>query len=399
MHDKKSIGLALSGGGVRAAAFHLGVLEKLFELGMLDRIDVISTVSGGSIVGAFFCSHRENFQKFKDLMIANLQKSIELRVILNPKICFAFVNPYYSRSDITADVYDKLYFSGRKLADVPSTPKLIINATNLATGKNWKFSQEYMGDWKIGYGGNPKNFALSRAVAASTAVPGLLHPIRVRVKDHFDNPGFPIKRIGLCDGGLYDNQGIHALTSNYDRNELCEYIICSDASFPFEDTPHKISLRLFNVLRRQNDIMMARIKNLQFQDLIYGKLRGVVTSAFFSINWSIDNLLKSFVAQEELSRSLDIWAYISTFKGRDYRGITDQEFSVAKDKIQSALNYPEFRRYLGEEDVGTISKIGTRLFSLSKEQIDLLSLHGATLCGFQVRTHFKELLSSIKIPS
>ncbi len=48
------IGLALSGGGFRAAFFHLGVLARLAELGLLRRIEVVSTVSGGSIVGAAF---------------------------------------------------------------------------------------------------------------------------------------------------------------------------------------------------------------------------------------------------------------------------------------------------------------------------------------------------------
>ena len=47
------IGLALSGGGFRASIFHLGVLRRLAEAGWLNKIDVISTVSGGSIVGAF----------------------------------------------------------------------------------------------------------------------------------------------------------------------------------------------------------------------------------------------------------------------------------------------------------------------------------------------------------
>lgn len=47
------IGLALSGGGYRAAAFHLGVIRKLFELGLAENIKAISCVSGGSLVGAY----------------------------------------------------------------------------------------------------------------------------------------------------------------------------------------------------------------------------------------------------------------------------------------------------------------------------------------------------------
>ncbi|MFC1880895.1 patatin-like phospholipase family protein [Thermodesulfobacteriota bacterium] len=51
---KTKLGLALSGGGFRSTAFHLGVLKRLHELGILDKVDVFSTVSGGSIVGAFY---------------------------------------------------------------------------------------------------------------------------------------------------------------------------------------------------------------------------------------------------------------------------------------------------------------------------------------------------------
>ena len=50
---KPRIALALSGGGFRASIFHLGVLKRLAELGWLQRVDVLSTVSGGSIIGAF----------------------------------------------------------------------------------------------------------------------------------------------------------------------------------------------------------------------------------------------------------------------------------------------------------------------------------------------------------
>ena len=46
------VGLALSGGGFRAPLFHIGVLARLVELNLLRQIEVISCVSGGSIIGA-----------------------------------------------------------------------------------------------------------------------------------------------------------------------------------------------------------------------------------------------------------------------------------------------------------------------------------------------------------
>ena len=55
--EEKRLGLALSGGGFRAAAFHLGVFRKLQELGLLSKIDLLTCVSGGSIAGGFLALH------------------------------------------------------------------------------------------------------------------------------------------------------------------------------------------------------------------------------------------------------------------------------------------------------------------------------------------------------
>src|SRR5712675_392717 len=63
--DHVRIGLALSGGGSRAIAFHLGCLRALNRLGLLERVAVLSTVSGGSVIGAYFHAHRGDFASFE----------------------------------------------------------------------------------------------------------------------------------------------------------------------------------------------------------------------------------------------------------------------------------------------------------------------------------------------
>src|SRR5215831_20077213 len=63
-------GLALSGGGFRASLFHIGVLAKLAELDMLRNIEVISCVSGGSIIGAhYYLEVRQLLQSKSDAEI------------------------------------------------------------------------------------------------------------------------------------------------------------------------------------------------------------------------------------------------------------------------------------------------------------------------------------------
>ena len=65
MKENIRIGLGLSGGGYRATAYHIGTLKKLNELGILENIDVISCISGGSILGAFYGLHKDDFERFE----------------------------------------------------------------------------------------------------------------------------------------------------------------------------------------------------------------------------------------------------------------------------------------------------------------------------------------------
>ena len=145
MHNGKKIGLALSGGGVRATAFHMGVLRGLHRLGILQEVDEISTVSGGSIAGVYYLLNREKkFEAICDDMVQKLQKSIELRTVLNPRM-LATIWPSYSRSNVKASVYRSLFFGEKTLSSLPDAPKIFINAACLNTGKSWRFSKSRMG--------------------------------------------------------------------------------------------------------------------------------------------------------------------------------------------------------------------------------------------------------------
>ena len=73
---RKKIGLALSGGGYRAAAYHIGTLRALHRLGILDKVDVISSVSGGSITAAYYALNKENYEDFEKSFIERLSKGV-----------------------------------------------------------------------------------------------------------------------------------------------------------------------------------------------------------------------------------------------------------------------------------------------------------------------------------
>jgi NTE family protein len=92
MKNNKKIGLALSGGGYRAAAFHLGVFSKLNKLNLLEHIDVISTISGGSIAGAYFLLNKDDYSKFELNFIKALQKSVIKKILFSRRIIITQVS-------------------------------------------------------------------------------------------------------------------------------------------------------------------------------------------------------------------------------------------------------------------------------------------------------------------
>ena len=73
---KKKIGLALSGGGYRAAAYHIGTLRALHRLGILNKVDVISSVSGGSITAAYYALNKDNYEDFEKGFTQSLSKGV-----------------------------------------------------------------------------------------------------------------------------------------------------------------------------------------------------------------------------------------------------------------------------------------------------------------------------------
>jgi len=241
--------LALSGGGFRAAAFHLGVLKRLDELRLLHKVSLMSTVSGGSITGALYalrCREKGDGTPGSypiDGLITDVRYA--LRSNLRGQAFFgsplsvlrtvtSFVVPAVSRMPLIVRELETLY-RGAQLAQLPSW--IVINATNLVTGKNWKFFADRAGDYAIGATADTARITVAQAVGASAAYPVLVdpYPFATRweqlrtdlIDDRWERPGGNDgaagswrRRFGrengrvtlpLIDGGVYDNEGINAL--------------------------------------------------------------------------------------------------------------------------------------------------------------------------------------------
>ena len=241
--------LALSGGGVRATAFHLGVLQRLADGGQFENIQALSTVSGGALaIGLVFSHNNGEWPKseaFKSAVLpgivdtlttASLQASFIVRTLIRPHrwVCH--------RAAVLAGAMKSVWGIKGNITDLPVTPKWEINCTCYETGKNWRFSREFMGDWVFGRHYKP-DLPLADVLAASAGVPFLIGMLSFRVPQEgwykinpADNsPVAPIqpksKRVRLWDGGVYDNLGIEALHKvGRSDNDDGSLLLVSDAS-------------------------------------------------------------------------------------------------------------------------------------------------------------------------
>ena len=255
----KRIGLAMSGGGFRAAAFHLGVFRRLRELGLLWKLDLLTCVSGGSIAGAFLACRWGD-----DDALEQLESYLRNTSIAASSVIGGLLDPFSSRLDKLRETYERDLFGDRTLGSLHSGPRLYLNATNLATGNMFFFvagggGAPEMGEWQLGTVAAP-DFRVSRAVAASSAFPPVFPPLRV---DQADYPAAGVEYVSLTDGGVYDNLGVNPLLRN--RNAL-DYVIVSDAGKPFEIEGRPTEWGSI-VLTKALGVTMEQIRGLQFKRL------------------------------------------------------------------------------------------------------------------------------------
>lgn len=230
-----SLILSFSGGGTRAAALSYGVLKELKKQKLLKKVDIISSVSGGSFTSAYFGLYGDKI--FEDFENKFLKKPIQTRLIdtiLNPLNWFDY--SLSNRSDYVANFYEKEIFGKKHFSDLREKPKIIINATDISTGNAFAFTKENFA--KIC--SNLELYPIGKAVTASSAVPGVFSPITLKnygtckktkqkmnanksflkyndklvqkMQKYFNTEKYPY--LHLVDGGITDNLGLRSLFNN-----------------------------------------------------------------------------------------------------------------------------------------------------------------------------------------
>jgi predicted acylesterase/phospholipase RssA len=315
------VGLALSGGGFRASLYHIGVLARLAELDWLRHIEVLSCVSGGSIIGAHYYLEvrkllqekadqeikREDYleivkrieKDFLDGVETNIRMQSTARLWTNLKIILI---PNYSRTLRVGELFETEIFSRvrdggqdkprwlnqlfiqplnepasfapknqnwRRRAKVPV---LILNAATLNTGHNWQFTASWMGEPPSSIETEVDGNYRLRRMYYGEAPHGHRH-IRLghAVAASASVPGlfeplaltnlYPRITVRLVDGGTHDNQGVASLIE-----QDCTVMLVSDASGQMQ-TKDDASNNFAGVLLRSNGILQARVREAQFHEL------------------------------------------------------------------------------------------------------------------------------------
>jgi NTE family protein len=234
--------LTLSGGGARAAALGFGVLEELrhqeitwegTRKRLLDEVDMIYAVSGGSIVAAYYALYGERtFDDFeKRFLLRDNQTEIASRVLSNLN---RLSSPRFGRAEVLAEYLDETLFDGARYQQLIAhqhRPQVVLAATDMTLGARFEFTQDQF-DLICS---DLAEFSIARAVAASMAVPFVFGPITLQnnadacaagrtpptesprqarrqqqrareLATYLDTENRPY--IHLLDGGLSDNLGL-----------------------------------------------------------------------------------------------------------------------------------------------------------------------------------------------
>jgi NTE family protein len=248
------VGIALSGGGSRAMAFHLGCLRTLHNLGVLECARVLATVSGGSVIGAMYVAHQGTFEEFEAGVRQVLRRGfvrpalrtalttfegvkaiLALLVLLAACVAgmpFRIIDAlaeqfssrpraersdgwlprrFASRTTVLLRVFDSGIFHGKTLGSLRrDRPAWIAVAAELRTGAAFYFGRNDAGCWRFGTT-DPSAIRLAHAVAASAAYPLLLPALDELVTFRRRDGSLVTERVTLSDGGVYDNLGLSPL--------------------------------------------------------------------------------------------------------------------------------------------------------------------------------------------
>lgn len=393
--------LAFSGGGTRAAALSYGVLEELRDteieshgsrVRLLDEVDSISAVSGGSFTAAYFGLFGD--RTFDDYEKVFLRQSIQgtlIRKLFNPIYWWHALFSGLDRTEMAVEYYDSHIFQRKTFADMQrhQGPLIEINATDLGGGNRFSFTQTYFDVICSDLSG----FPVARAVTASSAVPVAfptivlqnfsgdcdisrsdllryieqsnsgnprLEELKERIQSYRDRQNHPY--IHLVDGGIADNLGLRALA---ERIEAMGTNLLLRASRRMPKDILVISVNAAVTPERSIDYSATKPSVIDTID------------AFSDVQMSLYN------EETKLLLATKLTDLGNTLRQRGFQvGIHSAEvaFSAVQDKtLKSYLNNLPTTLELSDQDVDTLIRAGRDLLRNQPGYKQFLSATAGTL--------------------
>lgn len=365
--ERAGIALCLSGGGFRAALFHLGALRRLNELGILSQVTTISSVSGGSILTAHLAERIRDWpgpgqsvpESVWEANVAVPFRRFAGTDIRTGPILHRWLNPAnILRPETTVLALAQLYrqrLTDLRLRELPDRPRFIFCSTDLVFGVNWQFERERMGDYQIGYARPvPPEWRVALAAAASSCFPPVFGPLSLDLRPYDLRGGrFPdgalrnrfLGAFALSDGGVYDNLGLEPVWKDH------RIVLVSDggAPFPFQDDP-----RPFRRLLRYVAITSNQAEAVRKRWLIASFKKKILEGTY----WGIRTAATSYQPSDS-SRS-------------------------------RVLPEPHYNQKMVESRIATIR---TDLDAFSEGEINILENHGYILAEAAIQNHLPQFIS------
>ena len=260
--ERKGVALCFSGGGYRAALFHLGATRRLNELGILSQVNTFTSVSGGSIfaslIAAYAVRHPDAWSQpgqplpRYDDEVAQPMYRLAGRDIRTTTVLRKLLPWNWRKPDVQIDALAEAIANGptghARLEELPDKPRFVFCSSEMQFRQQWTFDSgtRKLGADPCGYGPFDNSWTIARAAAASSCLPGAFAPMTV--SDRLSGGAYSGadaaelgRSLALSDGGMYDNLGLEPVWRDHAT------VLVSDAGPSFKPNPGLG--RIWNALR------------------------------------------------------------------------------------------------------------------------------------------------------
>jgi NTE family protein len=373
--------LTFSGGGTRAAALSYGVLEELRKTEitiegnkrrLLDEIDGISSVSGGSFTAGYYGLFGDRIcDDFEyEFLKKNVQRGVAVRVLFNPINWFRLASPFFDRSDLAAEYYDKYIFKGGTFGDIADRkgPLILMNATEMTYGIRVGYTQDSF-DMICS---DLSSFSVSRAATSSSAVPMLFSPVTLHNYAGTCGFTFPEKFAGL--------QKDHAVSSR-------QFYLANNVE-PFLDSKKKPYIHLVDGGIADNLGLRAVLERVIAGDGVWGLMKDTSKANAHKVVFIVVNAeTETDTAWDTIKRIPPFKAVLSSYTSISIERYNEETIALLKESVKSWAEEIKTERCRGETISTAPGACGDIRFYVVDVKFDLLE-------DEKERKYFKRLPTS-----